>query len=284
MLPDVMPRSSRPYIGYGVGLRVPHYARALQEGLDVDWVEAISENFFGEGGRPLAVLERLRRDIPVVLHGVGLGIASVAPLNESYLRRLEGLIERVEPAWVSDHLCWTAFGPHQAHDLLPLPYTQECLDHVVERLDQLQSRLGRPFVLENPSTYLSFHANEMSEAEFLAQLAHKSGCKLLLDINNVVVSAFNHGFDATDYLNAIPVEAVWQFHLANHSDRGTHRFDDHKGPVPDEVWSLYERALQRFGRVSTLVEWDEEVPEWETLVAEQRKAKARERATLGEAP
>ena len=276
--------SDRPYIGHGVGLRVPHYARALDQGLSVDWVEAISENFFGEGGRPVAVLDRLRKDMPVVFHGVGLGIASTTPLDDDYLRRLERIIARWEPAWVSDHLCWTAYGPHQAHDLLPIPYTRECLDHVARRVDAVQARLGRPFVLENPSTYLSFRDNEMSEAEFLAELTRRTGCKLLLDINNILVSSFNHDFDPHDYLETIPLDAVWQFHLANHSERGTHRFDDHRGPVPEMVWSLYEDALRRFGRVSSLVEWDEEVPEWEVLAAQRDQAAARQLAVWGERP
>lgn len=272
----------RPFIGHGVGLRVPHYHIALADGLEVDWVEVISENFFGDGGRPRAVLDRLRRDMPVVFHGVGLGIGSTSPLNKSYLDRLRELSERWEPAWVSDHLCWTAFGPHQAHDLLPVPYTRECLAHIIERVDAVQDRLARPLVLENPSTYVSFHDDEMSEAEFLSALSRRSGCKLLLDVNNVIVSAFNHGFDARDYLDTLPPESVWQLHLANHSDRGTHRFDDHRGPVPDEVWDLYEYALGRFGALSSLVEWDEEVPEWEILRAQQEQAKRRASVVLSE--
>jgi uncharacterized protein (UPF0276 family) len=265
----------RPFIGHGVGLRVPHYELALAGKLEVDWVEIISENFFGEGGRPSAVLDQVRRDMPVVMHGIGLGIGSTTPLDEAYLTRLERSIERWDPSWVSDHLCWTAFGPHQSHDLLPIPYTRESLSHLRERVGAVQDRLRRPLVLENPSTYVGFHADEMSEADFLAELTRSTGCKLLLDLNNVIVSAFNHAFDPHDYLQRIPIDAVWQFHLANHSDRGTHRFDDHRGPVPVEVWELYESALRRFGRVSSLVEWDQDLPSWETLQAQQREAKRR---------
>jgi len=265
----------RPFIGHGVGLRVPHYAQALGAGLDVDWVEIISENFFGEGGRPRAVLEHLRRDMPVVMHGVGLGIGSAAPLDRSYLERLSALADRCEPAWVSDHLCWSAFGPHQLHDLLPLPYTEACLAHVRERVDAVQDWLKRPLVLENPSTYVAFADADMSEAEFLAELSRRSGCKILLDLNNVLVSAFNHEFDPHAYIETLPAEAIWQFHLANHSDRGSYRFDDHRGAVPDPVWELYDFALERLGPVSSLVEWDQDVPSWEVLHAQQAEASRR---------
>lgn len=262
----------RPEIGHGVGLRVPHYPKALDGSLDVDWVEVISENFLGLGGRPAAVLEGARAQVPVVLHGVSLGIGSTDPLDHDYLDRLRRLADHIEPAWISDHLCWGRFEGHHAHDLLPLPYTPEALDLVVDRVQQVQDALARPLVLENVSSYVGFRCSTMPEWEFVAEVVRRSGARLLLDLNNVVVSAKNFDFAPMDYLAAIPIDAVWQFHLANHSDRGHYKFDSHKGEVPPEVWTLYREALRRFGAVSTLVEWDEDVPAWDILRAQQREA------------
>lgn len=275
---------TRPFLGHGVGLRVEHYGRALEQSLDVDWVEAITENFFGGGGRPAAVLERLRHDMPIVFHGTSLSIGSTDPLSELYLDRVARLVERIEPAWVSDHLCWGTFGGHYAHDLLPMPYTREALDHVADRVSTVQDRLARPILLENPSTYVAFAHDEMTEWEFSSELTRRTGCRILLDLNNVVVSAFNHGFSVDDYLDGVPGEYVWQFHLANHTDRGHWRLDSHFGAVPDLVWELYERMLRRLGPVSSLVEWDEQVPAWEVLRAEQREAKRRAAAILDPRP
>lgn len=264
---------SRPVLGHGVGLRSVHYGRFLDESPVVDWVEAISENFMGVGGRPLAVLEKVRRDRPVVLHGVSLAVGSVAPWDELYLKDLQTLVRRIEPAMVSDHLCWGRAHSHYAHDLLPMPYTRESLAHVVERVSQIQEFLGRQIVLENPSTYLCFKESEMSEEEFLSEVAKRCDCGLLLDVNNVYVSARNHGFDALRYLNAIPVDRVAQFHLAGHQDRGAVVIDTHEGPIADSVWELYQHAVRRFGDISCLVEWDEAVPELEVLLAESGKAR-----------
>jgi uncharacterized protein (UPF0276 family) len=266
----------RPYIGHGVGLRVKHYDRALDVGLDVDWVECISENFMGGGGRPRAVLDRLRRDMPIVFHGVSMGIGGSSGPSDDYLGRLHELAERFEPAWMSDHLCWTQHGGAHSHDLLPLPYTQESLATVARNVARVQDTLKRPLVLENVSSYVGFNVSEMTEWEFISELHERVGCYVLLDLNNVLVSAKNHSFSASDFIDAIPVEAVWQFHLANHTDRGHYLFDSHEGAVPAAVWQLYDLALARFGRVSTLVEWDEEVPEWDVLVAQQREAARRE--------
>ena len=270
--------AARPQLGHGVGLRVEHYARALEAPLGVDWVEVISENFFGGGGRPAAVLDAVRPQMPLVFHGVGMGLGSPDPPSAAYLEQLRTLIDRWAPAWISDHLCWTRFGGHHGHDLWPLPYTEESLRRVVERIDAVQEALARPLVIENLSSYLAFAGDEMPEWEFVSAVLRRTGCKLLLDLNNVVVSAANHGFAARDYLEAIPREAVWQFHLANHSERAGYKFDDHRGPVPDTVWSLYRLALERFGRVSTLVEWDEELPAWESLRAQAERAREIEAA------
>ncbi len=264
-----------PFLGHGVGLRVRHYARALECGLDVDWIEAISENFFGDGGRPRAVLERLRRDLPVVFHGVSLAIGSSEPPDSRYLESLARLFARYEPAWVSDHLCWGRNEGRHAHELLPLPYTEEALRCVCEHVDRVQTYLRRPIALENVSSYVEYTSSQMPEWEFLNAVAARTGCGILLDLNNIIVSASNHGYQPCDYLQGIDGERVWQFHLANHSDRRTHRFDDHCGPVPVAVWQLFEDALKAWGVISSLVEWDEDVPEWELLRDQQREATRR---------
>ena len=269
------------FLGHGVGLRVPHYERALAEGLDVDWVEVITENFFGGGGRPRAVLGKLRRDLPLVFHGVSMGVGSPAGPSEAYLTALANLVNEFEPAWVSDHLCWTSFEGQFSHDLLPLPYTEEALAHVIGQVGRVQDRLRRPIVLENVSSYVAFAHSSMPEWQFLSEVASRSGCGILLDVNNVLVSAVNHGYSPAEYLAGLEPGQVQQLHLANHSDRGAYRFDDHKGAVPPAVWQLFEDALRRFGAVSSLIEWDEEVPAWEVLRAEQREAVARARALLG---
>ncbi len=257
-----------------MGLRVPHFQSILETGVDVDWMEAITENFFGRGGRPRAVLERVRRDVPVVFHGVSLGIGSLDPPSHAYLSRVRELTADFEPAWISDHLCWGRVNVHHAHDLLPLPYTQEALDHVVSMVDRVQNFLGRTIALENVSSYVAFRDSELPEWEFLGEVARRADCGILLDLNNVIVSARNHGFETTEYLSGIPWDRVWQFHLANHDDRGHYKFDSHRGAVPSEVWSLYRHALQISGRpISSLVEWDEDVPDWETLRGEQQTAR-----------
>ena len=268
-------------LGHGVGLRVPHYGKALDGTLNVDWVEVITENFLGHGGRPRAVLLGARSQVPVVMHGVSLGIGSVEPLDRDYLDQVAALAALVQPAWISDHLCWGRVGGHHAHDLLPLPYTPEALDLVVERVMQVQDRLGRSLVLENVSSYVAYAHSEMPEWDFVAEVTRRSGAKILLDLNNVIVSAKNFGFDPLAYLEGIPQDAVWQLHLANHTDRGHYKFDSHHGPVPDEVWTLYRHALGRFGEVSSLVEWDEDVPAWDVLRAQARRAQMIAREVLG---
>jgi uncharacterized protein (UPF0276 family) len=263
-----------PELGYGVGLRPPHYGHVLETRPAVDWFEVISENFLVAGGRPLDVLTRVRADYPIVLHGVSLSIGSIDPLDRDYLTRLRALAERIEPAWISDHLCWSGVGGHMVHDLLPLPYSEEALAHVAERVARVQDALGRRIALENVSSYLNFGESALTEWDFLAALAARADCAILLDVNNVYVSAFNHGFDVGDYLSGVPVERVVQFHLAGHSDHGTHLLDTHDHPVCDEVWALYARAVQRFGTRPTLIEWDDQIPAFDTLHAEARRAGA----------
>lgn len=266
--------SSRAFLGHGVGLRAEHYDEFLQGRPGVDWVEAISENYMDTGGRPLHVLERVRRDLPVALHGVALSIGSTDPLDEAYLASLRALVRRIEPALVTDHLCWTGVGGRTLYDLLPLPLTEEALAHVVERTRRVQDFLGRRILLENPSTYVAFRCSTIPEAEFLAEVANRADCGLLLDVNNVYVSAVNLGFDPVAYLDALPGERIGQVHLAGFSDLGTHLFDTHSAPVHERVWALYAHAVRRFGRVSTLVEWDAEIPSLERLCAESERARA----------
>jgi len=270
-----------PYLGHGVGLRTQHYPRILEGTARVDWFEVISENFMLRGGRPLAVLARARELAPLVLHGVSLSLGSTDPLNATYLDELAALAERCDPAWISDHLCWGSVGGRYAHDLLPLPFTEEALAHVVARVDAVQERLGRRILVENVSSYLTYAHSTVPEWEFLAALAERSDCGILLDVNNVYVSARNHGFDATTYVTAIPPARVGQLHLAGHTDKGTHLLDTHVGPVPDAVWELYRFTLRHCGRVSTLVEWDEDVPELDVVVAEAERARAMAHDVLG---
>lgn len=267
-----MPTPEFPFLGFGVGLRPKHYPEIVDVWPAVDWFEVISENFMVRGGRPLHVLERIRERYPIVLHGVSLSIGSSDPLSKDYLRQLNELARRVEPAWVSDHLCWTGVGGHNLHDLLPLPYTEEAVAHVVERVRRVQDVLGRRILLENVSTYFEYRHATMPEWEFLSAVAERADCGILLDVNNIFVSAFNHGFSAMDYIHAVPVERVHQFHLAGHSDRGAFLHDTHDHPVADAVWELYAAAVRRFGRVSTLIEWDDHIPPLAELCAEAKRA------------
>jgi uncharacterized protein (UPF0276 family) len=271
---------SVPCLGHGVGLRPTHYPAILDEGRLADWFEAISENYMIRGGRPLSVLERIRAERPIVLHGVSLSIGATDPLNDRYLGDLRALAARFEPEWVSDHLCWGSYGRHYAHDLLPLPFTEEALDHVVRRVLAVQERLARQIVLENVSSYVGFAHSTMPEWEFLAGVAERADCGILLDVNNIFVSSVNHGFDPYAYLGAIPVDRVVQFHLAGHQDCGTHLLDTHDHPVRDEVWDLYRAAVRRFGRISTLVEWDAHIPPLDDVLAEAERARGVEAEVL----
>ena len=272
-----------PYLGHGVGLRPTHYPAILDDGLRADWFEVISENYMLRGGRPLHVLERVRAERPIVMHGVSLSLGATDPLNEAYLDDLRTLAARFEPAWVSDHLCWGSYGPHYAHDLLPLPYTEEALDHVARRVGAVQERLGRQILVENVSSYVAYAHSVMSEWEFLSAVAERADCGILLDVNNIYVSAVNHGFDAEHYLAGIPVARVGQIHLAGHTDNGTHLLDTHDHPVRAEVWELYRSAVRRFGRISSLVEWDEHIPPFEDLLAESERARCAEAEVLADA-
>ncbi|MBW2493822.1 MAG: DUF692 domain-containing protein [Deltaproteobacteria bacterium] len=262
-----------PRLGFGVGLRAEHYEDVLAGAKGADWFEVITENYIGTRGRPLAVLECVRRDHPVALHGVSLSIGSADPLDRRYLKALKDLVDRIEPALISDHLCWSGVDGRALFDLLPLPLTEECLNHVAERVRRVQDYLGRRILLENPSSYLGWRASTIPEAEFLSELAERADCGLLLDVNNVYVSAVNLDFDARAYLDAIPAHRVGQMHLAGFSDMGTHLFDTHSRAVSDEVWELYRHALERIGPAASMVEWDDEIPPWSRLIEELDRAR-----------
>ena len=268
-------------LGHGIGLRNKHVPNYFADKPPVDWVEAISENFMGVGGRVGAVLEKVRRDVPVALHGVSLSIGATDPLSKRHLAELKELVERIDPVIVSDHLCWGSHGGRYVHDLLPLPFTEESLRHVVDRVKKVQDVLRRQILLENVSSYLTLADSTMTEWDFLAELARRADCGILLDVNNIYVSAMNHRFDAREYLAAMPVDRVGQIHLAGHRDEGAYLFDTHDGPVCPDVWTLYALAIEKLGTTPTLIEWDDNVPELDVLVAESQLARAAERRALG---
>ncbi|MBI4431859.1 MAG: DUF692 family protein [Candidatus Omnitrophica bacterium] len=259
--------------GVGVGLRTEHFSHITSQWPAMDWFEAISENFMDTGGRPLRILEQVRARYLLALHGVGLSIGSADPLDQPYLERLKKLVDRIEPFIVSDHLCWSSVDGKNLHDLLPLPYTEEAADYVAARVRQVQDFLGRPILLENVSTYVTYKHSAMPEWEFITAVAKRSGCGILLDLNNIYVNAVNHRFDPFDYLKRVPAGLVGQFHLAGHTDMGDFLFDTHGSPVIDPVWKLYEEAVSRYGQVPTLIEWDADIPEFSRLAEEAEKAR-----------
>jgi uncharacterized protein (UPF0276 family) len=273
-----------PPLGFGLGLRTDHYADIFaphEAARRVDWFEAISENFMVDGGQPLHYLSQIRREYPLVFHGVSMSIGSADPLDQDYLARLRALADRFEPAWISDHLCWTGVHGVNMHDLLPLPYTEEALDHVARRIAQVQEAIGRRLVIENVSSYVEYRHSTMPEWEFLAAVAERADCLLLFDVNNVFVSAFNHEFDPLTYLDGIPARRVQQFHLAGHENNRSYIIDTHDHPIVEDVWALYRAALRRFGPVSTMVERDANIPPLAELVAELDHARSLARAELG---
>ncbi|WP_342220615.1 DUF692 domain-containing protein [Rickettsiella endosymbiont of Miltochrista miniata] len=261
------------FLGFGLGLRTQHYSYILEHRPEVDWFEAITEDYLVPGGKPLHYLNRIRENYPLAMHGVSLSIGSCDPLNTEYLKKVKILADKIQPAWISDHLCWTGVDGLNVHDLLPLPYTEEALKHVVDRVKQVQDFLGRQILLENVSSYIEYCDSNITEWEFLTAIAEQADCFILLDINNIYVSSVNHHFDPLDYLNAIPVHRVRQFHLAGHKNCGDYIIDTHDAPIIDGVWSLYEQAVKRFGRVATMIERDDDIPEFPVLFAELQQAK-----------
>ena len=254
--------------GFGLGLRTAHYNAFLDHPQPVDWLEIISDNYLVPGGKPLVMLDRIRERHPMAMHGVSLSIGSVSGPDEAYLDRIATLAQRVQPLWISDHLCWTGVHGRQLHDLLPLPYTDEALEVVVRNVHRVQERLQRRLLLENVSSYIAYRSSRMQEWEFLREVCARTDCLLLLDLNNIHVSAVNHGFDALAFLHGIPAERVQQIHLAGHTDHGDHLVDTHDHPVADPVWALYRQALARFGRVATMIERDDRIPPLPELIAE----------------
>jgi hypothetical protein len=271
---------TRPFLGFGLGLRTDHYSHIIEHKPDVDWFEILSENYMVPGGKPLAHLDKIRRDYPMVMHGVSMSIGSTDPLNFRYLDKLKALIDRVQPGWVSDHLCWTTVDQVNSHDLLPLPYNEAAIAHIVRRIQTVQEYLGREILIENLSSYVTYHNSTLSEWEFINEIARRSGCFLLVDINNIYVSANNHHFDPREYIDGIDSDRVMQFHLAGHSYHGDMIIDTHDHPVCDSVWALYRYALQRYGAVSTMIERDDNIPPFETLQQELTQAADIARDTL----
>jgi uncharacterized protein len=282
--PLYSPMLTYPPLGFGLGLRVDHYEAVLAGCEGVDWFEVLSENYLVPGGKPLHYLMRIGERFPLVMHGVSLSIGSTAPLDREYLRSLKALAARVQPRWISDHLCWTGIAGRNTHDLLPLPYTEEALAHVAERVRIVQDFLGRRILLENVSSYVSFRDSRLSEWEFLSEIATRADCLILLDVNNIYVSAVNHEFDPREYLEGIAPERVQQIHLAGHENHGDYLVDTHDHPVPDPVWELYAQAVRRFGRVSTMIERDDHIPPLAELTAELAQARALCERTLAAMP
>jgi uncharacterized protein (UPF0276 family) len=258
----------RPFLGYGLGLRRQHYDDVLDTRPDVDWFEVISENYMVQGGKPLHYLSKIRELYPIVMHGVSLSIGSTEPLDYGYLKQLKNLIEQVEPIWLSDHLCWTGVDKLNMHDLLPLPYTEETIEHVVDRVVRVQDYLGQRILLENVSSFISYSESQLSEWDFLCEVAQRADSLILLDINNIYVSAFNHSFDPSTYLKAMPAERIYQIHLAGHTREENLIIDTHDHPIADPVYDLYAKAVERFGRVSTMIERDDNIPPLTDLLQE----------------
>jgi uncharacterized protein (UPF0276 family) len=266
-------RFGLPHLGIGIGLRSVHYQHVLEAEPAIDWFEIISDNYMQTAGRPLHILDQISERYPIAMHGVSLSIGSTDPLDLDYVRGLRALRERCHARWVSDHLCWTGVLGRNSHDLLPMPLSEESLEHTASRIEQVQDMLGVPLMLENPSTYVEFAASTMSEWEFLHALCDKTGCGLLLDVNNIYVSSRNHGFKPVDYLNGVPWDRVVQFHVAGHTDNGSHCVDTHIGPVPNPVWEILKQAHQRYEGASVLLEWDAEIPTFDVVHRDALRAR-----------
>ena len=276
--PQQLPNLTAPNLGFGLGLRTEHYNAILEskpaESLKIDWFEALSENYMIPGGKPLYFLDKIRENYPVVMHGVSLSIGSTGEMDQNYLRDLKKLADRIQPAWISDHLCWTGVHGQNMHDLLPLPYTPETAKHVAERVKIVQDYLGRRILLENVSSYASYVDSSMTEWEFISEIADQADCLLLLDVNNIYVSSFNHQFDAKAFIDGVPANRIQQIHLAGHHNHGAYIIDTHDAPVIDPVWHLYEYAIAQFGAISTMIERDDNIPPLAELVQELETARS----------
>lgn len=270
--------------GCGIGLRSDHFDKIKSDKPNIPWFEILSDNYLLEGTTQRDYLYQIRHDYPVTFHGVGLSIGSTEPLNKDYLNRLKILKDEIQPAWISDHLCWTSAHGVVTHDLIPLPYSETVIQHIVDRIHQVQDFLGQQLVIENVSSYLQFNSSEMTEWEFINEVTERSDCKLLLDVNNIYVSSHNHKFDAEEYLFAMPSERVAEMHLAGYEDKGTHFLDTHSRPVTQPVWDLFEKAIQHVGDVPVLIEWDNDIPPLERLLEEAEKARSIQLSTMQSTP
>lgn len=266
-------KTTRPFLGFGLGLRPDHYEDILNSNSNIDWFEILTENYLNTGGRPKYYLDQIVEHYPVVMHGVSLSIGSTDKLDFRYLKDIKDLARDINPKWISDHLCWTGINNLNMHDLLPLPYTEEAITHIVSRIKQVQDFLEQQILIENVSSYLTYKDSQMSEWEFLSNIANLANCNILLDVNNVYVSAFNHNFDPLDYIKGLPGERVYQIHLAGHSNFGTHILDTHDAPIIDEVWQLYQKAIKTLGNVSTMIERDDNIPPLNELINELNYAR-----------
>ena len=267
--------TDKPFLGFGLGLRAEHYQEIIDtQPSQIDWFEIISENYMIKGGKPLVFLDRIRQDYPMVMHGVSMSLGSTDPINYDYLDQLKRLIERIEPQWFSDHLCWTGVDHKNMHDLLPLPYTEAAVKHLADRISQVQDYLGRQMLIENLSSYITYTQDAMTEWEFLSAVAEQADCYLLLDVNNVYVSSYNHHFDPIDYIKGVPTHRVWQHHLAGHQNTGNLIIDTHDEPIIDPEWELYAQTARQLGPVSTMIERDDNIPPLEELLAELEHARA----------
>lgn len=266
-------KKKKPYLGFGLGLRTDHYETIINEKPSVDWFEIITENYLVPGGQPLYFLDKIRENYPMVMHGVSMSIGSCDPIDWDYLAEVKQLASRIQPHWISDHLCWTGVQNKNTHDLLPLPYTTETMNHVVSRIQQVQEFLGRPFLIENVSSYIAYQDSIISEWEFVTEIIQRAGCLLLLDVNNIYVSSINHEFNPLDYIAAIPSDKIYQIHLAGHSNMGDYIIDTHDHAIIDPVWDLYAETIRHHGLISTMIERDDNIPPLSELLAELNHAK-----------
>ena len=264
---------NKPYLGFGLGLRTNHYETIIEEKPAVDWFEIITENYLVPGGQPLYFLDKIRENYPIVMHGVSMSLGSCDPLDLDYLKQVKHLTDRIQPRWISDHLCWTGVQHKNTHDLLPLPLNQEALNHIVDRVQQAQDFLGRPLLIENASTYIAFKDSPIPEWEFINEMVRRSGCLLLLDVNNVYVSSVNHEFNPFEYIAAMPSDRIYQIHLAGHSNMGDYIIDTHDQAIVDPVWDLYAETIRRHGVISTMIERDDNIPPLPELLTELNHAK-----------
>ncbi len=272
----------RPNLGFGLGLRPDHYEAILSDKPLVDWFEILTENYLVPGGKPHYFLEKIRENYPVVMHGVSMSIGSVDPLDKDYLKQVKLLSDKIKPRWISDHLCWTGMLGKNMHDLLPLPYTEEAINHVVDRIRQVQDFLGQQILIENVSSYLTYQQSEIPEWQFIREISERADCFILLDVNNVYVSAINHGFDPLDYISAMPKDRVYQLHLAGHCNMGNYIIDTHDHEIVDPVWKLYVDTLRHCGDVSTMIERDDNIPPLEDLLKELSRARELASSVLDE--